>query len=42
MLSVGVLTVGYGSDELLSAGALRVYDGPAELHESLDELGFAL
>jgi HAD superfamily hydrolase (TIGR01509 family) len=37
MLSVGLLSGGYGSDELLSAGALRVYNGPAELHESLDE-----
>ncbi len=40
MLSVGLLSGGYGSDELLDAGAFRVYDGPAELLESLDELGF--
>ncbi len=40
MLSVGLLSGGYGSDELLDAGAFRVYDEPAELHESLDELGF--
>ena len=40
MLSVGLLSGGYGSDELLDAGAFRVYDDPAELHESLDELGF--
>lgn len=40
MLSVGLLSGGYGSDELLAAGALRVYDDPAELHASLDELGF--
>jgi HAD superfamily hydrolase (TIGR01509 family) len=40
MLSVGLLSGGYGSDELLGAGAFRVYDDPAELHESLDELGF--
>ena len=30
---------GYGSDELLAAGAFRVYNDAAELHESLDELG---
>ena len=40
MLSVGLLSGGYGADELLAAGAFRVYDDPAELHRSLDELGF--
>ncbi len=40
MLSVGLLSGGYGADELLSAGAFRVYDDAAELHRSLDELGF--
>jgi HAD superfamily hydrolase (TIGR01509 family) len=40
MLSVGLLSGGYGTDELLSAGAYRVYDDTAELHASLDELGF--
>ncbi len=40
MLSVGLLSGGYGSDELLDAGAFRVYNDAAELHESLDELGF--
>ena len=40
MLSVGLLSGGYGSDELLDAGAFRVYGDTAELHESLDELGF--
>jgi HAD superfamily hydrolase (TIGR01509 family) len=39
MLSVGVLTGGYGSDELERAGAYRVYRDAAELHVSLDELG---
>jgi HAD superfamily hydrolase (TIGR01509 family) len=39
MLSIGLLSGGYGDDELTRAGAFRVYDGPAELHESLDELG---
>jgi HAD superfamily hydrolase (TIGR01509 family) len=39
MLSVGVLTGGYGEDELIRAGAYRVYRDPAELRVSLDELG---
>src|SRR5581483_10399673 len=39
MLSVGVLSGGYGEDELTRAGAFRVYRDAAELHESLDELG---
>jgi HAD superfamily hydrolase (TIGR01509 family) len=39
MLSVGVLTGGYGEDELIRAGAFRVYRDPAELRISLDELG---
>jgi HAD superfamily hydrolase (TIGR01509 family) len=39
MLSVGLLSGGYGWDELISAGAFRVYRDPADLHRSLDELG---
>ena len=39
MLGIGVLTGGYGEDELLKAGAYRVYRDMAELHASLDELG---
>jgi len=39
MLSVGLLSGGYGEDELVSAGAFRVYRDPADLHRSLDELG---
>ena len=39
MLSVGLLTGGYGEDELLGAGAFRVYRGADELLESIDELG---
>jgi HAD superfamily hydrolase (TIGR01549 family) len=39
MLSVGLLTGGYGEDELGRAGAFRVYRDPAELNASLDELG---
>src|SRR5256712_9720368 len=37
MLSVGLLSGGYGWDELTSAGALCVYRGAADLHPSLDE-----
>ena len=39
MLSIGLLSGGYGLDELYRAGAFRVYQDPAELHRSLDELG---
>jgi HAD superfamily hydrolase (TIGR01509 family) len=39
MLSVGLLSGGYGEDELLTSGAFRVYRDTAELHRSLDELG---
>jgi len=39
MLSVGVLSGGYGEDELTRAGAFRVYRDAEELHASLDELG---
>jgi HAD superfamily hydrolase (TIGR01509 family) len=42
MLSVGLLTGGYGEDELRAAGAFRVYRDPAELFVSLDELGIIL
>lgn len=39
MLSVGLLSGGYGQDELSQAGAYRVYRDAAELLLSLDELG---
>jgi HAD superfamily hydrolase (TIGR01549 family) len=39
MLSVGLLSGGYGSDELERAGAFRVYRDAAQLRVSLDELG---
>jgi HAD superfamily hydrolase (TIGR01549 family) len=42
MLSVGLLSGGYGEDELRSAGAFRVYRDPEELLESLDELGIVI
>jgi HAD superfamily hydrolase (TIGR01549 family) len=39
MLSVGLLSGGYGEDELTRAGAFRVYRDTDELRHSLDELG---
>jgi phosphoglycolate phosphatase-like HAD superfamily hydrolase len=38
-LGVGLLSGGYGFDELLQAGAYRVYQDPADLLRHLDELG---
>ncbi len=42
MLSVGLLSGGYGEDELVSAGAFRIYRDAADLHRSLDELGIVV
>ena len=39
MLGVGLLTGGYGEQELAQAGAYRVYRDPAELLSSLYQLG---
>jgi HAD superfamily hydrolase (TIGR01509 family) len=38
-LAIGVLSGGYGADELQRAGAYRVYDDPAGLLEHLHEVG---
>ena len=38
-LSVGVLSGGYGKEELERAGAYRVYEDPRDLLDHLDELG---
>jgi phosphoglycolate phosphatase-like HAD superfamily hydrolase len=38
-LGVGLLSGGYGQDELQSAGAYRVYEDPADLLQHLDEVG---
>jgi HAD superfamily hydrolase (TIGR01549 family) len=38
-LGVGLLSGGYGQDELERAGAYRVYQDPAELLRRLDEVG---
>jgi phosphoglycolate phosphatase-like HAD superfamily hydrolase len=42
MLSVGLLSGGYGDDELTRAGAFRVYRDTEELRHSLHELGLSL
>jgi len=39
MLCIGLLTGGYGSAELVEAGAFRVYRDAAELYQCLDEIG---
>ena len=38
-LGVGLLSGGYGEDELERAGAIRVYEDPANLLEHIDEIG---
>jgi HAD superfamily hydrolase (TIGR01549 family) len=38
-LGVGLLSGGYGPDELRDAGAIRVYDDPADLMRHIDEVG---
>jgi HAD superfamily hydrolase (TIGR01509 family) len=38
-LPVGLLSGGYGVDELRQAGAIRVYDDPADLLAHIDEVG---
>jgi len=42
MLSVGLLSGGYGEDELTKAGAFRVYQDTQDLFDSLDDLGVTL
>jgi HAD superfamily hydrolase (TIGR01509 family) len=41
-LGVGLQSGGYGEDELVDAGAYRVYQDPADLLMHLDELGVRL
>jgi phosphoglycolate phosphatase-like HAD superfamily hydrolase len=38
-LGVGLLAGGYGENELVRAGAYRVYEDPADLLHQLDEVG---
>ena len=37
-LGIGLLSGGYGREELMSSGALRVYDDPADMLRHLDEI----
>ena len=41
-LGIGVLSGGYGREELESAGAYRVYEDPRELLDHIDELGIRM
>ncbi|WEX11051.1 HAD family hydrolase [Chelativorans sp. AA-79] len=38
-LGVGLLSGGYGAEELRQSGAIRVYEDPADLLEHIDEVG---
>ena len=38
-LGVGLLSGGYGEDELVKASAYRVYEDPADLLKHIDEVG---
>jgi phosphoglycolate phosphatase-like HAD superfamily hydrolase len=38
-LGIGLLSGGYGMDELERAGAYRVYEDPADMLKHLDEVG---
>jgi HAD superfamily hydrolase (TIGR01549 family) len=38
-IGIGLLSGGYGREELQAAGAYRVYDDPADLFSHLDEVG---
>jgi HAD superfamily hydrolase (TIGR01549 family) len=38
-LGIGLLSGGYGREELIYAGAMRVYEDPADLLSHLDEVG---
>jgi phosphoglycolate phosphatase-like HAD superfamily hydrolase len=38
-LGVGLLSGGYGAEELQKAGAFRVYEDPADLLHHIDEVG---
>lgn len=40
ILSVGVLSGGFGEQDLYNAGAMRVYQDAKALHAGIDELGF--
>jgi HAD superfamily hydrolase (TIGR01509 family) len=40
VMSVGLLSGGFGEQELYNAGAMRVYRDAEAFHEGMDELGF--
>jgi HAD superfamily hydrolase (TIGR01549 family) len=40
ILSIGLLSGGFGEQELYNAGAMRVYKDASQLHAGIDELGF--
>lgn len=40
IMSVGLLSGGFGEQELYNAGAMRVYRDAEALHQGMDELGF--
>ncbi|MEO6053234.1 MAG: HAD family hydrolase [Chthoniobacterales bacterium] len=42
MLGVGITTGGYDDEELIGAGAFRVYPDTKTFHRSLEELGFEM
>lgn len=42
MMSIGVLTGGYGAEELFHAGAFQVYRDVAELLRNLDDIGLVI
>ena len=41
MLPIGLLTGGYGENELIGAGAYRVFRNPKDLHNHFAELGLS-
>ena len=40
ILSIGLLSGGFGEQELYNAGAMRVYRDASEFHKGIEELGF--
>jgi phosphoglycolate phosphatase-like HAD superfamily hydrolase len=38
-LGIGFLSGGYGEDELIRAGAYRVFEDPADMLTHIDEVG---
>jgi phosphoglycolate phosphatase-like HAD superfamily hydrolase len=38
-LGIALLSGGYGREELIHAGAFRVYEDPGDMLEHLDEIG---